>query len=179
MDVRQGGGAAAERHKLIALATAAMWVKWQDSKPVEYRVRQAGQRLPERDELGDDDQNLWETGSDGNPADPWRNTRLVYLVHPVTAAAFTFSTSLFGGRRAVSDLGDAITRMRLVHADAVPIVELTAAEMPTKYGTKSRPVLKVVEWKTASGEAPTERQVTPRAAQKAISHHEMDDEIPF
>src|SRR5262245_33433449 len=41
--------------KLVALATTAMWVRWEDGKPVEYRVREPGRRLPDRDELGYDD----------------------------------------------------------------------------------------------------------------------------
>jgi hypothetical protein len=37
--------------KLIALATAAMWVRWEGGKPVEYRMREPGRRLPDREEL--------------------------------------------------------------------------------------------------------------------------------
>jgi hypothetical protein len=170
--------------KLVALATTAMWVRWEDGKPVEHRMREPGRRLPDRDELGYTDESEWEEGPDGEPQDPWCNTRLVYLVDPQTAEAFTFSTSTRGGRNAVNDLGDQITRMRSVHLDAVPIVELRAAEMPTKYGRKSKPVFKVVGWRTASGEqaAPVERQLTPRQVQQAkreADEREMDDEIPF
>src|SRR5262245_46414870 len=79
--------------KLVALATAAGWVRWENNKPAEHRMRQPGRRLPERDELGYTDQNEWEAGPDGEPKDPWQNTRWVYLVDPVTAEAFTFTTS--------------------------------------------------------------------------------------
>jgi hypothetical protein len=165
---------------LVAMATAAMWVRWEDGRPAEYIVRQPGHKLPEREELGFDNPDQWEPGVDGNPVDPWRNTRLVYLVDPRTAAAFTFSTSSFRGRRAVSDLGDQIARMRLVHPDAVPEVELGAVEMSTKYGRKSRPVFKIVAWKTTSAESlPAERQITAQVAEQQVSRHEMDDEIPF
>jgi hypothetical protein len=170
--------------RLVALATAAMWVRWEDGKPAEYRMRQPGRRLPERDELGCNDESEWEAGPGGEPQDPWRNTRLVYLVDPQTAEAFTFSTSSWGGRGAVTDLGDQIARMRSVHPDAVPIVELRAAEMPTKYGRKSKPQLKIVGWKSADGDKPVsaERQISPREVQQAkqtIAAGEMDDEIPF
>ena len=37
--------------KLVATSTACGWVKWKDGKPAEYRMRQPGQDLPERDEL--------------------------------------------------------------------------------------------------------------------------------
>jgi hypothetical protein len=169
----------------VAMATQAMWVRWENGKPVEYRVREQGRRLPDRDEPGYDNKDEWELNSRGEPQDPWQNTRLVYLVDPQTAEAFTFSTSTWGGRGAVSDLGDQIARMRSVHPDAVPIIELRSAEMPTKYGRKSKPVFKIVGWKTASGdggEPVAERELTPRQTQQAkqiVDQREMDDEVPF
>ena len=33
---------------LVALATAAGWVKWQGGKPAEYRMREPGVPMPER-----------------------------------------------------------------------------------------------------------------------------------
>jgi hypothetical protein len=168
--------------QLVALATSAMWVRWEDGKPAEYRMREPGRRLPDRDELAHLDESLWEEGPGGEPQDPWRNTRLVYLVDPRTAEAFTFSTASWGGRSAVTDLGDQIVRMRSVHPDAVPIVELRAAEMPTKYGRKSKPMFKIVEWKTADAEqaAPVERQITIQKAKQEVARiNDMDDEIPF
>jgi len=93
---------------------------------------------------------------------------------------FTFSTSSYGGRAAVSDLGEQITRMRLVHADAVPIVELSAMEMPTKYGPKSKPVFKVVGWKTRDTEHVIEREIGARQAKKLVDQsNDPDDSIPF
>ena len=82
--------------RLVALATSAMWVRWEDGKPAEYRMREPGRRLPNRDELDHLDESLWEEGPGGEPQDPWRNTRLVYLVDPRTAEAYTFSHQLVG-----------------------------------------------------------------------------------
>lgn len=163
--------------KLIATGTVACWVLWKGGKPIQYRFRAAGQPMPERSELGLDDEDQWEEGPSGERVDPWRNTRFVYFVNPADAAAYTFSTSSYGGRNAVAALGDQIARMRTVHPDAVPLVELSAAEMPTRYGKKSKPVFKIIAWRTANGEAPGERQIEPKAAQRAIDR--MDDEIPF
>jgi hypothetical protein len=168
--------------KLVALATAAAWVRWADQWPIEYRMREPGRRLPDREELGFTDQSEWEEGPDGEPKDCWQSTRFVYLVDPQTAEAFTFSTSSWGGRNAVATLGDQIARMRSAHPSAVPIVELRAAEMPTKFGRKSKPVFKVVGWKSANGgeqSAPVERQITAKQADDEIYRHEMDDEIPY
>jgi hypothetical protein len=164
--------------RLMALATVALWVRWENGRPVEHRLRELGRALPERDELGHTDENQWEDTLDGRRQDPWQNTRLVYLVDPDTAEAFTFSTSSFGGRSAVSDLGDQIMRMRTVHPDAVPLVELQAQEMPTKFGRKSKPLFKVIGWKTSAGEAP-EQPIVERQIAPPTRAQEMDDEIPF
>ena len=156
-----------EGRRLIAVATAAAWVKWQGGKPVEYRLREPGVPMPERGELGDNDRAGWEAGPDGKPRDPWQNTRFVHLIDPQTAEAFTFSTSSWGGRDCVINLADQIKRMRGKHPDAVPLVELGAAPMSTKFGRKSKPTLKVVGWrKTAASvviEQP-ERQLPPPVA---------------
>jgi hypothetical protein len=175
--------------RLVALATVALWQRWAEGKPVQEIVRQPGQKLPEREDLGYDDESQWEEGPSGEPQDPWRNTRLVYLVDKQTAEAYTFSTSSWGGRGAVIDLGDQIARMRTVHPDATPVVELRAAEFPTKWGKKSKPVFKVVGWKTAHAEgvsvarpAPAERLISPKEVKKAEDQafaKEIDDEIPF
>jgi hypothetical protein len=71
--------------KLVAVGTLALWQRWENGKPVEIIVRQPGKRLPDRDELGHLDESQWEKGPDGEPKDPWHNTRLVYLVDPRTA----------------------------------------------------------------------------------------------
>jgi hypothetical protein len=137
--------------QLVAVNVAAAWVRWEDGKPVEYRLRVAGDRMPEREELGDDNEAAWE----GRPRDPWQNTRFVYLIDPLSAELFTFSTSSWGGRAAVIDLADQIKRMRGAHPDAVPVVQLEAAPMQTRFGRKSKPLFKVIGWKSPSGDGGT------------------------
>ena len=117
-------------------------------------MREPGTKMPDREELGDLDKALWEVGPDQVPRDPWRNTRFVYLVDPHSAEAFTYSTSSWGGREAVNNLGDAIARMRLAHPNAMPIVALEAAPMVTRYGRKSKPTFKIVGWKATGNEVP-------------------------
>jgi hypothetical protein len=185
--------------KLVALATTAMWVRWDEGKPVEYRIRGPRERLPIREKLGYSDESKWKIGPDGEPKDPWANTRLVYFVDPDTAEAFTFSTSSFGGRDAVIELGDTIARMRGTHPNAAPIVELRAVEMPTRFGRKSKPVLKVTGWKntspvaanpattaerprpiiTSGRQALANPQPTPPPIDSYAGPAEIDDDIPF
>ena len=161
--------------EFIALATAAAWVKWVDGKPAQYEMRPPGRGLVGRESLDDLDEDSWPAGPDGRPRDPWQNTRFVYLIDPVSAEAFTFSTSSWGGRECVTGLGDQIQRMRCAHPAAVPVVSLDAAPMQTKYGRKSKPVLRVVGWKGGAKGKPQQLIETKPAGARA----DMDDEIPF
>ncbi len=177
-----------EGRQLVALSTAAAWVKWADGKPVEYRMRLAGRSLPEREELGDLDRKQWEPGPDGTPRDPWQSTRFVYLVDPETAEAFTFSTSSWGGRGAVVDLADQIARMRFAHPGAVPVVELTYAPMTTRFGRKWRPLLKVMSWKNTGEQArpaiedrnaDVNKYAELKARKATVTEAALEDSIPF
>jgi hypothetical protein len=132
--------------RLVVMATAAAWVKWEGGKPVRYIVRQAGVPFPEREELGDLDESKWEPGPDDKPRDPWQSTRFVHLTNPETASLFTFTTTSWGGRGAVIDLADAIVRYRGARPGAHPVVVLQSAPMQTKFGKKWRPVFQIVDW---------------------------------
>jgi hypothetical protein len=171
--------------QLVALSTASAWVKWADGKPAEYHMKQPGEPLPEREELGELDKAAWETGPDGiTPRDPWQQTRFVYLVDPNTAEAFTFSTSSWGGRNAVIDLADQIARMRYAHPAAVPVVELAWLPMVTKFGKKSKPLFRVVSWKKGdfnereAAQIEDNKYATAKGRATSMSAA-MDDEIPF
>jgi hypothetical protein len=157
--------------RLVALGTVAAWVKWEEGKPTQYRVRKPGEQLLDRAELGDTDETRWETGPDDNPRDPWQSTRFVHFVDPATAAALTFSTSSWSGRNAVIALGDQITRMRVARPGASPVVEFTSAPLQTKFGRKMKPVLKVVGWVGGSDE--------PKPLDQLPKGGDMDDTIPF
>jgi hypothetical protein len=153
------------------------WSSGKEKKPDEYRLREPGVPMPERGELGYNDPAGWEAGPDGQPRDAWQNTRFVHLIDPQTAEAFTFSTSSWGGRDCVINLADQIKRMRGKHRDAVPLVELGAAPMSTRFGRKSKPTLKVVGWQTAAASVVIEQPKLPPATVDRSS--DMDDDIPF
>ena len=167
-----------EGKRLVAVGTAAAWVRWSGGKPGEHRVRRPGEQMAARKELGDTDEAFWEKGPDGKPRDPWQNTRYVYFVDPDTAEAYTFSTSSSGGRGAVSDLGDQIHRKRFSKRGVVPLVELGAAPMKTKFGNKSKPLLKVIEWIGGASPGTQPKQIEQPLAKEPV-RRDMDDEIPF
>jgi len=178
----------------IFLSTRHYWQPWvpdpddpDKSKPGKPVIRQAGQRLPERDELRPayDDQSQWRVYN-GQPQDPWQETRAILLEDPETGEQCVFVTNSGGGRSAVMDLCAEIQRTREVLPGARPMIELRWANMPTNHGMKSKPLFKVVGWKrpdNAPGpdNAPiTERTISAKEAKKIVDQHEMqDDEIPF
>jgi hypothetical protein len=173
-----------EGTRLVALGTAAGWVKWHGGKPVEYVIRQPGKKLSDRDELSDSEGcGTWEIGPDGKPKDPWQNTRFVYFVNPASAEVFTFSTSSWGGRQAVNDLAEQIQRMRYARPGESPLVELHAEPWLTKFGRKSKPFFKVIDWHGGEPhrhaaadlavEAPRQRRSNP------VPSSSMNDEIAF
>jgi hypothetical protein len=156
------------------------WTFWQGGKPVRYVTAEPGRLLPSRESLGDHDESLWERDANDRPKDPWANARFVYLIDIQTAEALTFSTSSFGGRRCVEDLARAITIMRRQHPNAVPVVELDAAPMQTKFGRKSRPVFKIVTWRFPKQTTiEVEKPKAIEASAQSAPRDDMNDSIPW
>jgi hypothetical protein len=168
--------------QLTALDTTALWVFWQNGKPVEDKsiVRQADGELPARETLGHLDQSKWEKGPDGAPRDPFANTRLVLLIDRKTAELFTFSTKSEGGRVAVSELAKRIELMRETYPGACAIVTLSDAQWSIKY-MKTRPQFRITGWEMgddgAEGAQPAlVRRLTLQDEQAAAL---KGDGIPF
>jgi hypothetical protein len=65
--------------------------------------------------------------------------------------------------------------MRSVHPTATPVVALEASAMPTRYGRKSKPVFKIVDW-NATDTGNKEDQIIEHAAPLTLSD---DEECPF
>jgi hypothetical protein len=132
------------------------WVKWKDKKPVDERMHLVSERvpMPTREELGDEDEDMWDADERGEPRDPWQETyqlALRDLEDPEDDdKAFVFKTTSKGGRRAMKILariyGKEGLRMR---PGQLPVVELdyTSYIHPT-YGRMKSPSFKVVDWMT-------------------------------
>jgi len=88
----------------------------------------------------------------------------------------TYSTSSSGGRTAVINLADQITRMReLGRVGAQPVVELGAEKMPTRFGMKSRPVFKIIKWYGGGENGGGPKEIAP----PSLSEEMNGDEVPF
>jgi hypothetical protein len=182
---------------LVAVDVITAWVHWRGGKPIQHLVTKPGQRHPDQDELPDRDQNLWEVGLNGDLADPWHDTRYLYLINPATGEEFTFVTETWGGRSAIGDLKAQIANVRCAHPRALPIVKLTSGPMKTRFGSgKRKPRFEVVGWRGSENKStilpqtqPEQQNVTklptsqssrrPETATGSLSIIDDGDEIPF
>jgi hypothetical protein len=166
---------------LVVTGVVTAWVKWEDGKP-EHRITHAGQAHPDRDDLPDQDESLWEidTKFTGKPRDPWRDARYVYLIDPRTGRGFSFVTDTKGGRVAVGDLKNAIANVRRARPGVVPLVRLGWKMMSTQFGPRPRPAFEVLEWRGGGSNDEAPRPIEPNK-RGAIAHRkeEFEDEIPF
>jgi hypothetical protein len=106
-----------------------------------------------RASLGDTDPALWpDRDARGDAQDPWRTARrLPVIVLDETCEGLIFSTSSFGGVKAISLLSRELQKRRRdpEHAGDVPIVELNSDSYnhPVKsFGRILEPRLDVVGW---------------------------------
>jgi hypothetical protein len=152
---------------LAALSVKFVWKRWLDKRVVEL-ITDVGNHYPRREELGYRDESKWERGLDGRPADPLQDSREILFVNPVTFETYTFCTSSFGGRRSVDELDSAMRNARRIRPDIVPLVSLESQAMPTKFGVKSRPYFRILNWSAPGAEQPA---IAPPAS-------DLDDKIP-
>lgn len=163
-----------------AIGWTKSWVKFVDGEVVErktYRVAK-GEQPPEREELGDDDKDAWPEGLDGKPSDPWSLQYLLPLEKIHSGGDLViFTTSSFGGRRAVADLCSTYVKRMKKNADCgQPIVKLSKVDMPTKkFGKVPRPDFQIIGWDEPSQDI----DVLPPDKGGNGGGGKFDDEIPF
>ena len=88
-----------------AIAWTKCWIKFVDGDVVErnvYRVAK-NERPPEREDLDDLEKDNWPEGIDGNPADRGL-FNICFRLRASDGEIVIFTTSSFGGRRAVGDV---------------------------------------------------------------------------
>lgn len=148
-------------------ALARGWIKFADGKVAERRIGKVidGFRVPDREELGDNDPSQWERDSANKPRDPW--TRQVYLPleDPGTGEVIVFITGSHGGRGAVGTLCESAARCL---DRGQPVIRLgVSSYRHREYGRVEVPDFPILNW---TGGPPTPR--------KSVGA-ELNDEIPF
>jgi hypothetical protein len=167
--------------QFLAIDVTEGWMFLKKDCPAEFFMRTVGGPKPPRpDSFADESE--WPDGLDGKPADPWKYTKFLYLLDPVSAEVFTFTSSTTGGRIGISDLTAQIQLMRNTRPGAVPIVELQSRQMKTKFGMKPRPFFQVMGWRVKSEEAT--KLITDSADKEGEGDdtktvHPFDDELPY
>jgi len=166
--------------QFVAIDVREGWLFLKKDCPAEYDMRAVGGPKPPRPNSFSDPSE-WPDGLDGNPADPWRYAKFLYLLDPLSAEVFTFTSSTTGGRIGISDLSSQIQLMRNTRPGAVPIVELQSRQMKTKFGMKPRPFFQVAGWRVKSEEANKllNDSANKSGGEGAETINEFDDTIPF
>ena len=153
----------------------AGYIKWKDGAPeTETMVRIAdGKPIPQREDLGDDDRNAWETDPNGTPLDPWQTVNTLPMKNPETGQEFVFTTGSRGGIGAIGKLSTSYGRQRHKQVDKLPIIEINSDSYRHKtYGDVSFPTFKIVGWET-------EGALIAGETNNAKVDAGLDDEIPF
>ena len=187
------------------------WSKWINGKLVERRVYRAiaGEIAPEREALGDTDENYWPTRG-SKPKDPWQ--RQVYL--PMRGDDGEICAFVASGQSAISEIGELVGMYASAdRSGKFPVIELDTRNFTSQHGsTIYVPVFRLVDWdfwelntpappvelvpvpQTAAPAALTARKVTsshtntdtdtmsaPVKSQKkrGDTRSDLDDEIPF
>jgi hypothetical protein len=170
-----------EGRQFVAIDVREGWLFLKKDTPAEYNMRAVGGPKPPRPNSFSDPSE-WPDGLDGKPADPWRYAKFLYLVDPLSAEVFTFTSSTTGGRIGISDLSAQIQLMRGTRPGAVPIIELQSRQMKTKFGMKPRPFFQVMGWRVKSEEATkliADSTDKEGEGDSTKTIHPFDDDIPY
>jgi hypothetical protein len=126
-------------------------------------------RLPNRGDLGDDDESQWETGLGGKPQDPWQHQISLSFEACASGELFVFVTSSKTGHKACGRLLSAYDRMRA--SSDVPLVQLVPSSFKHK---DSRVGLVRVPSFVVVGRAPRDSVTTGEPTTADL----LNDELP-
>jgi hypothetical protein len=152
-------------------STSDGYIKWEDGKPVEWRIRELNNpaQLPIlRETLGDTDERDWSEGKD-----PWAYTMMIAL-KDADGAMLTFSTSSVGGKNALRKVLRDWRLVRHKYLNKVPVFTLgvDSYEHKVHRTTVEFPVFTIVGWADWDG---TE---VPEPSAAAQVKQELNDDLP-
>ena len=152
------------------------FVKWDDNRPVDWRIRECANptqlpifrdTLDALDKIGKDD-------------DPWTKTWLIAMKDPA-GEILRFTTSTDGGDKALRKLMSNWRRERDKHWPKVPVVELgVTSYFNAKYHRDvPKPVLTIVDWADWENGKKTAPQITPTQDDpRTMIGEELNDDLP-
>jgi hypothetical protein len=156
---------------------ARSWTKFANGKVVSkkyYRVA-SGERPPDRNELGDNDQIEWEVDENTRqPRDPWLYEELLPMEDVETGKKCLFSTNSVFGTLAVELLCREYALRLKRGRDGLPTVKLGVTYNSTKQFSRiASPDFQVAHW---DGGDPDSVDITPPPSKPG---GDMNDSIPF
>jgi hypothetical protein len=142
--------------------------RWVDKMPVDITQYP----LPDVDALNATIPKPWPPGLNGQEEPPWATYYVIQFCDPQTGALYTFANKTYGSKLAYERLEEQVAVTRALRgADLVPVVLLDQAPMKTvNFGMKSRPHLKVIEFKVPlGGGGEGDGQLMPKAPTPQLS----------
>jgi hypothetical protein len=165
----------------VVIDTCDGWQKLSEGCAPEYLMRQPGQMRPPRPHVDEKD---WPLDFNGKPSHPWKLTRYLYLLDTKSGEISTFWTNTIGGKVAFDALSQQVKAMRGAQPNAVPVVVLESALMPTQFGSKKpRPHFRIAGYKLrahiGSQNLLTDETDAPLVeVEKPSISEEMNDSLP-
>jgi hypothetical protein len=155
--------------------TQRSFIKFNEGGPPDVRMVRIcdDAEVPKREALGDRDQGAWLVGLDGNKQDPWKEQFAIPMArHDSGGELFVYVAR---GPVAMNSVSDLLGRWRhhpKRQAGLIPVVRIENGTYRSKRfgGLKPKPVLKIDDWVTRTGEPP------PPPVPVRV---EMNDEISF
>ena len=159
------------------------WIRWRDKRPTHKYMGRKVDRwpLPKREQLPEKDVAFGEE-------DPWQQTHTIVMRELATGSLFTYGTTSWGGKKALSKLIGVYRENAKKHPGQMPIVYLGSIEKMGEKGVYEAPTLEVCDWQpfgdgaSPPGNPPDVPPPLPRLTDESdevMVDDVMDDEIKF
>ena len=173
--------------ELAAVNVERVVTKWVNGAKVEEIILAPNQKFPDLEKLNNECPKSEWVERFGKMQGPCQGQQLVYFLDPKTMDRFTWPARIttIGATRAVNDLATSVKTMRRLRSGqhVIPIVKLADVHMPTAYGGRQRPDLKIMRWVTFGTETKalpsgSSGGVTLQPVQEPSLAEEMGDDLP-
>jgi hypothetical protein len=131
--------------------TSEAWQFLKKGAPVEYVPREPGSpgRPPRPSSFTAEE--AWPLYN-GEPSDPWRYCCIVHLLALANGETFHLCSPTAGAWTARSELLEQVKSMRMMRPGSLPIVRLGSTSFKTQFGTRKRPMFRIVGWQRPTTE---------------------------
>jgi hypothetical protein len=159
------------------------YIKFNEGGPPDVRMVRIDQidRVPEREELGDNDPTKWPLDLNGEKADPWKEQFAIPMMrHDAGGELFVLVARGVVAMNAVKNL---LGRWRFHpkrKEGCIPLIEIRNGTYFSKRfnADRPKPEYAIIDWVTKTGAPPPESTSTKQIEKPSLSE-ELNDEIGF